>query len=209
VRPRELIEVQLDLTQLQVDQADGTRVPLTTWLQQEGLDVLGRDGDLLRLRHVVADVPDKERPPEPPRPVRRLVSTEPLLIDNEVPGIELWWHVDRSPGTDEERVLDLNSGMIRVVAEVEDAATPVELQFGMNRVRHNVDQLLIDRGVWEEAARRSPYLRVLISLEGLFLDPFGGNAVAYADDLGVVWEDAQDGGRMLVAWVRMPDRRDL
>jgi hypothetical protein len=208
VGPGELIEVQLDLTRLQVEQTDETQVALTTWLEQEGLDVFGREGDRLRLRHVVADVPE-EQPPEPPRPVRKLVSAQPVLVDDELPGIELWWHVDRSPGTDEERVLDLNSGMIRVVAEVEDAATPVELQFGMSRPRHNVDQLLLDRGVWEDAARRSPYLRVLISLEGLFLDPFGGNAMAYADDLGVVWEDAQEDGRMLVAWVRMPDRRDL
>jgi hypothetical protein len=203
VRPRELIEVQLDLTQLQLDLADGTRVPLIPWLEQQGVDVVGREGDLLRLHHVVADVPD-EVPPPPPRPVRKLVSAQPTVVDGERTGIELWWHVDKDPRADDERVLDLNSGMIQVFAEVEGAATPAELQFGMGRPRHNVDLLVLDEGSWKEAGN-SPYLRVLVELEGLFLNEFGGNVIDYAEALGVVWEDAHDDGRVLVAWVRMPD----
>jgi hypothetical protein len=204
MEPDELLDLQLELTEVGVELADGSTVRLEEWLDREGVDVHGREGDVLPLHHTMS-IPDDPPDPQPPRPVRKLVSAQPVFVDGEVPGIELWWHVDRSPFTDEERVVDLNSGMIRVVAEVEDRATPVELQFGMNRRQHNVDHLMLDQRVWGDEAGFSPYLRVLVSLEGLFLDQYGGDAVRYAEELGFMWEDAQEDGRVLVAWVRMFD----
>lgn len=205
LRHDDLLEVHLDLTEVGVQLDDGTTIRLSEWLQHEGTDVLGREGDLLRLYHTMIVPQDVEPPePSPPRPVRKLISAQPVFVDGEVPGIELWWHVDKQPFVDEERVQDFDTDLIRVFAEVEGRATPMQIDVSPNRRQHNVDHLILNQDQWNEADF-SPYLRVLVNLEGVFLEQFGGNAMEYADNLGIVWEDAQEDGRVLACWVRMFD----
>jgi hypothetical protein len=199
----ELLEVRLDLTQLRV--REGTvETALPVWLQQQGLDVLGRRGDQLSLRHTVLPTPPPQQPPAPPRPVRQLATALPVRVDNELPGIELWWHVDKEAPVDEERVIELPREVLHILAEVDNAPTPVEIPIeGLIQVQHNVFQLIPDFAVWREQAQLSPYLRLAIEIDQVQLEQFGGDAASYADALGVAWEDAQRDGQLLVLWVRM------
>lgn len=197
----ELLEVRVDLAELAIRDA-GVETPLLAWLRQVGVDLLGRRDDEVRLHHTVLATPAPPPPPSPPRPVRTLATGGSVLIDGQAPGIELWWHVDKEPVVDDERV-ELNRDAIRVLAEVESAATPADIPFQVIDVQHNVFQLLLDRDAWRTRAKLSPYLRVLVPLDEVKLQGFGGTAIEYADALGVVWEDAQVDGRLLVLWVRM------
>lgn len=199
----ELLEVRLELPQLGVrDVAAGVDVPLPAWLQRNGLDLLGRRGSELRLHHVVAPAPAAPQPPPPARRVRALASARSVLVDGRAPGVELWWHVDEEPRADDERV-QVRWDEVRVLAEVESAATPAEVPFDPIDVQHNVFHLLLDRDAWRARGQRSPYLRVVVPLEAVELASFGGNAMDYADALDVAWEDAQADGRLLALWVRM------
>jgi hypothetical protein len=203
----ELLELTLDLTVIRVRAGGGMDVALPAWLQQAGVDLLGRDGNELRLRHVTAPTPVPAPPPPPPpptaRPVRQLITAVPVLIDRTVPAIELWWHVDKEPQVDEERVKDLPVEAVEILAEVETPNTPVPIPFTVKRVQHNVFQLVPDVNIWRKRGMASPYLRVLVELRRIELSNFGGDPVKYAEDLGVVWEDAQRDGGTLAVWVRM------
>jgi hypothetical protein len=127
-----------------------------------------------------------------------------VRVDNELPGIELWWHVDKEAPVDEERVIELQREVLHVLAEVDNAPTPVEIPIeGLIQVQHNVYQLIPDFAVWREQAQLSPYLRLVIEIDQVQLEQFGGDAASYADALGIAWEDAQRDGRLLVLWVRM------
>jgi len=138
--------------------------------------------------------------------VRQLATALPVRIDNEIPGIELWWHVDKEAPADEERVIELRPEVLHVLAEVENAPTPVEIPIeNLIQVQHNVFQLMLDFRVWREEAQLSPYLRVVAEIDKVQLEQFGDSAVAYAEALGVAWEDAQRDGRLLVLWVRMAE----
>ncbi len=197
----ELVEVRLDLTELRVsDVGAGVEIELVRWMQRSGLDVFDRQGDAVRLRHTVSSTPPQ---PTAQRPVRQLVSASPVLIDGELPGVELWWHVDKDAGVDDERVDDLQPDVVRVLAEVENAATPVEIPLeGIITVQHNVHQLMLNLDVWRGEAKQSPYLRVLIELEGVKLGGFA-NPIELGEQLGVAWSDTQRDGRILALWVRM------
>jgi len=201
---RELLDLRLDLTRLRVrDAGAGIEIPLLTWLPRTGVDLLDRRGDLLVLHHEVAPTPPPQVPPKT-LPVRELVT---VTGDAGRPSIELWWHVDKVANIDRERVKALPDDAVQVLAEVESALTPVNIPFQVAGVQHNVFRLNLDRQTWEDGGRKSPYLRVLVRLERISLSEFGGNVIDYAASLGVVVEDAQEGGRLLALWARLPDKQ--
>jgi hypothetical protein len=205
----EHIEVQLDLNELQVrigEPDPQEDIPLLDWLDDQGVGVVGAWPDeTLPLHHIMrprASTPD----PEPPRPVRELATAGPSVdIEGQTIGVEVWWHVDKDPQADDERVSELNADNTRVLAEAENQGTPVPIAFEVERRRHNVDTLVLSREDWEKT-EFSPYLRVLVAIENITLSEFGGNLVEYADALGIQWEDAQVDNRVLVLYVRIPGR---
>jgi hypothetical protein len=208
----ELLELRLDLTRIQVrDAAAGVDVPVDRWLASNGVQVAGRVGDVVRLFHTMSATPpqpDPVPPPVPQKPVRKLVTASPVRIDGELPGIELWFHVDKAVPVDEVRVkaLDPQDESVAVFAEVETrTTTPVPVPvLDITSPQHNVFQLRLDTETWKRRARNSPYLRVRLQLDRIGLDN-GPDLVAWADDLGIVWEDGQEDGRAVGLWVRMAE----
>lgn len=199
----ELLDLHLDLDEVRVrDAGAGIEVQLSSWLPQQGLDLVDRHGHELVLHHVVGQSPPPAPVVVPVAAVRTLATATGRLENQEVPVIELWWHVDKIADADDEQVKDIE-GAVTVLAEVENAATPVEIPFEIVRVQHNVFRLLLAPEEWRKQGQASPYLRVLAKLEGIGLSNFGGNLVDYANELGVQFEDAEADGRLLVLWARM------
>lgn len=206
----ELLEVRFDLTRLRArDVVLGVDVPLTQWLTASGLDVVGRVRDEVRLHHTVnptppEPVPDPDPVPTPIPPVRQLLTATPVLVDRELPGIELWFHIDKSVADDQERIERIDPDAVKVLAEVETRTTsPVEIPFEVSSPQHNVFQLTLDQTVWKRRGQGSPYLRVVVQLPGVSVSNAGTDLASYATDLGIAWADAQEEGRVLASWVRM------
>lgn len=206
----ELLEVRLDLTRIRArDAGAGVDLPLDRWLATNGLQVAGRSGDTVRLFHTMAaTAPDPlpVPPPPPQKPVRKLVTATPVLVDRELTAIEVWFHVDKEHDVDDERVKEPDPAdePFQVFAEVEGRSTPVFVPVvRIPQVRHNVFQLLLDQDVWKQRARSSPFLRVRVRLDRIGLENLGDTPIRLADALGVVWEDANADGQEVGLWVRM------
>jgi hypothetical protein len=152
------------------------------------------------------EVPEPQ-PPPPQKPVLELASARPVLVGREVPGIEVWFHVDPAADVIKERIGRIGGEGIEVWAETEDEVL-VQLPFERTRRRHNVYDLALDLGSWREAAF-TPYLRVLVHPEAIRLEGFGGDAASYAEDRGILWHDTQlhsgSGRDVVVLWVRMDE----
>jgi hypothetical protein len=202
----ELLEARLDLSTIRVrDVAAAIEVPLDTWLADRGLDVLGRQGDQLAVHHTVLPSPPVIPPfPEIPalRQVQQLATAQPVRIDGEVPGIEVWFHLDQEPFVDDERISDLDPDALVVQAEIDGGATPVTIPFELISVQHNVWQLLLDREVWRGEAGFSPYLRLTLELGRINVDNLGGNLLDLAEANQIFWLDTK-AGKFVVLWVRM------
>lgn len=200
----ELLEVGLDLAALRVrEPGSAVEIPLQLWLQRAGLDVAGQVGEQLRLWHTMARTPPAPPPPPPIQRVRQLATGLSVSVRaDDLPRIELWWHVDKEQSTDEERVT-VDWRAVQVLAEVRSGATPVAIDFEATSPQHNVFHLRLNAEHWRRSGQLSPYLRVLVPLDLVQLSNFGGTAREYADDLGIVWEDAQEDGALLALWIRM------
>jgi hypothetical protein len=156
----EQLAIRLDLAALRVRYTTaGTETALDTWIAQQGIELLDREGSTLELHYVTAN-------PTPQvinnttnvtqvvtKPVRTLVTGTGGFVDGKLPMVELWWHVDKSPEIDEERVKEITDAVV-VVAEVDNAATPVQLPYEVRSVQHNVFQLVIDRGQWDDKGQQ-------------------------------------------------------
>ena len=202
----ELLAIELDLTAVRVrDAAAGTETAVDAWIAQQGVELLDRDGSTLEL-HYVTDAPAPQVIQNPTvttvKPVRTLATATGGFDDNQQPYVELWWHVDKSPADDDERVKEITDA-VQVLAEVEGAQTPARLPYQVNPVQHNVFQLLIDPNEWKDNGRSSRYLRVLVQLTGV---PLSGlpDPLALLADVGAEGLDAQD--KQLVLYARLPDR---
>ena len=144
--------------------------------------------------------------PEPQKPVLQLATASPMLVRQELPGIELWFHVDKAADFDVERVSTLDEA-VEILAECERDTTPVKIPYVLDNqpMPHNVFHLIPDADAWKELADQSPYLRVVIDLERLGLDG-RGSAASYAEERKIVWSETQEqseGGSVVVLWVRM------
>jgi hypothetical protein len=155
-------------------------------------------------------------PPEPPAPpappaqklVLQLASASPVLVDQEIPGIEVWFHVDEAADIAEERIARVEAEGIEVWAELE-AGGLAPIPYRRSRRRHNVYHLALDQEAWRDT-EFSPYLRVLVHPEAVRLDRFGGNAADYAEAREILWHDTEGhtSGRPVVAmWLRMQEVR--
>lgn len=203
----ETLSIRLDLTDVRVrDAAAGTETAVATWIAQQGIELLDREGSTLDLHYVTAaPAPQIIQNPTTTvttvKPVRTLATATGGFDKNQRPYVELWWHVDTSPDLDQERVQKISDAVI-VFAEVEGAPTPVDIPYEVEPVQHNVFRLLLEPGRWKDNARSSCYLRVLAKLAGVPLtdvpDPLALLKAIDADGL-----DAQDD--LLVLYARLPE----
>jgi hypothetical protein len=208
----ELLSVDLRLPAIEVrNDATATRVRLTTYLDRVGLDVLGRVGDVVTLYEQV----DPSPPPlpelpsvPPPKEIRDVVTVTPS-VNGEMMRLELWFHVDKEPFADEMRVRELDQDAIIVLAESEDAQTPVQLKISeMRQVRHNVFLAGITPDQWAPVAKPfGLYLRVVLLSERIRLDPPGASLRDFVDEQNAAAPNSYDGGGLIVAYVRAEVRQ--
>jgi hypothetical protein len=201
-RDREAIEALVDVTTARIREADGSERSLADWADRNAIDLIGRGPTgVIALTHVLSLTPPAAPVIPPQRQVRDLVNASWQNIETlRTSGVELWFHLDSDPGNDSERISDLPRDAVRVLAEVENGSTPVDLEFEIVALQHNVFLLAIQA---DQIRTTSRYLRVVLQLDRIGVDQAGVELAKLSEVLGVNFAGTEPDLTLHTSYVRV------